>query len=129
MARVDFDAIFSDGTFSEQQTLFRRAADFNAKYKEELKNLILLHNCKKGVFCPVKMCKLNFEKTNNDHVLQFELSPQITNLTQSCQMGNSITVNVIGQGYKGYINCSCTFSECMPTLIKTLCNLHLIKHY
>ncbi|AMB43038.1 E3 14.7K [Bat mastadenovirus WIV13] len=114
-----------DGNFTEQQLLYRRNNE--AKYNEELKSLILIHNCKKGLFCPVKVCKLLFEKKYQEHNLKFELAPDITNLCQSFHLGSSIKINIVNHGYKGYISCSCNSQDCMPTLLKTLCNINYIK--
>ncbi|ALE30376.1 14.7K [Simian adenovirus 13] len=114
-----------DGLRSEQQALMVRERARQRELKhQELLDLQNTHQCKRGIFCAVKQASLRFEMLNPpDHELQYTIQQE----RQNCvfMVGSKpIKITQSRGEVTGALRCSCTHSECMYTLVKTLCGLH-----
>ncbi|AXE75638.1 E3 14.7K [Egyptian fruit bat adenovirus] len=116
-----------DGPCAEQRFVLRKARQICKANQGDLKANIDIHSCKKGIFCPVKVSSLSFDKNFNEHALKFEIPPGVVNMSYVIQYGQSVSVNIVNKGFKGSISCSCQEPDCMQTLLKTLCNISVFK--
>ncbi|AGT77133.1 E3 control protein 14.7 kDa [Human mastadenovirus B] len=111
-----------DGRASEQRLIQLRIRQQQERAVKELRDAIGIHQCKKGIFCLVKQSKISYEITATDHRLSYELGPQRQKFT--CMVGiNPIVITQQSGDTKGCIHCSCDSTECIYTLLKTLCGL------
>lgn len=115
----------TDGVMSEQRALAVRTLARQRELKQrELLDLKNTHQCKRGIFCAVKQAELSFEMLQgHDHELQYRIPQQ----RQTCVflVGTSpVKITQTRGDINGTIRCSCTMSECMYTMLKTLCGLH-----
>ncbi|AVQ69341.1 14.7 kDa protein [Human mastadenovirus E] len=116
------DLLDMDGRGSEQRLAQLRIRQQQERAVKELQDAVAIHQCKKGIFCLVKQAKISFEVTSTDHRLYYELLQQRQKFT--CLVGvNPIVITQQSGDTKGCIHCSCNSSECVYTLIKTLCGL------
>ncbi|AIT70994.1 control protein E3 14.7 kDa [Simian adenovirus DM-2014] len=119
------DPLQIDGLQSEQQAIMvRERARQRALKNQELIDLQNTHQCKRGIFCTVKQSSLRFETLNaEDHELHYTVQQE----RQTCvfMVGSKpIKITQTKGEISGSIRCSCPHSECMYTLVKTLCGLH-----
>ncbi|AAT97561.1 E3 14.7 kDa protein [Human adenovirus 7] len=116
------DLLDMDGRVSEQRLAQLRIRQQQERVTKELRDVIQIHQCKKGIFCLVKQAKISYEITATDHRLSYELGPQRQKFT--CMVGiNPIVITQQSGDTKGCIHCSCDSIECTYTLLKTLCGL------
>ena len=115
----------ADGVHSEQAMLLAKArhAYANSRKNEELASLVCLHNCKKGLFCPVKSACLHYESSCEDHTLVFDVPSSKTCFSKAYHAQHAVKVALTDKGLSGSLRCSCKSSDCLPTLLKTVCNL------
>ncbi|AEW91347.1 121R [Bovine adenovirus 3] len=117
-----------DGVHAEQQFILNQISCANTalqRQREELASLVMLHACKRGLFCPVKTYKLSLNASASEHSLHFEKSPSRFTLVNT-HAGASVRVALHHQGASGSIRCSCARAECLPVLLKTLCAFNFL---
>ncbi len=112
-----------DGIGTEQRLLQRRKqAAEQERLNQELRDLINLHQCKKGIFCLVKQADVTYEKTGNSHRLSYKLPTQRQKLVLMVGQ-NPITVTQHSVETEGCLHSPCQGPEDLCTLVKTLCGL------
>ncbi len=113
------DQLEIDGQRTEQLILARRKLK---QQNQELFNLQALHQCKKGLFCLVKQAELCYDVTQQGHELSYTLNKQRQSFMTMVGV-KPIKVTQQSGPVEGSILCQCTNSECMYTMVKTLCGL------
>ncbi|UDF05974.1 121R protein [reindeer adenovirus 1] len=122
---MEVDEVGGGGGSSEHTCLLARDNPALQRKREELSALVVSHVCRRGLFCPVKICKLTLQGSLSEHSLHFEKGPSRLSLVNT-HGGASVRVVLHHQGASGSIRCSCTRQDCVPVLLSTLCNFHFL---
>nr|BDP39360.1 control protein E3 7k [Human mastadenovirus C] len=112
-----------DGINTEQRLLERRkAASEQERLKQEVEDMVNLHQCKRGIFCVVKQAKLTYEKTTTGNRLSYKLPTQRQKLV--LMVGEKpITVTQHSAETEGCLHFPYQGPEDLCTLIKTMCGI------
>ncbi|AEK98468.1 E3 RID-beta [Titi monkey adenovirus ECC-2011] len=113
-----------DGLMAEQRLLLQQANDRHRKMKtDEVRTYANLHQCKRGNYCLVKQCHLEFTTcANGDHELIFSLP--CNRFSSVYTVGqHTVRLGITRGETSGSIRCSCHNPDCLHTLMKTLCGL------
>lgn len=121
----DPEHLEADGLRSEQQMIMDQAAQRHRRQKnDELKQIVLTHQCKAGTFCLVKQARLEYEKyPKGEHEVTFFL-PDTRFSTVYTVDFRSVRLGFNRGPSQGSLRCFCTGNpDCLYTLVKTLCGL------
>lgn len=115
---MEFDNPDEDQKF----TLANAKVNIQRRKNAELAALAESHECAKGMLCPVRCCQLCWQVDGEDHAIAFDGAP--TRISKAYSLPRTtIRVSLADRGYKGTLACSCTAMDCIPNILRQICNI------